>query len=93
MSLSTGLLDVTFDRPLRTQPTLAMQWTAVANFLQWGTMVNGSALGTHVTITLTSGPADIGPDTFSYSAAAADVVSSSGIPAAPIIDYPLVTTP
>jgi len=93
MSLGTGLLDVTFDRPLTAQPTAAMQWTASANFNNWGTLVPGAALGRHVTITLTIGPADPGPDSFSYSALAGDVVSSYGVPAAAIKNFPLVVTP
>lgn len=92
-NLTTFLLDVTFDRPLTPQITAAINWTAIASFFRWGAPLPGAALGNHVTITLIKGPGAPFPDSVTYAAAPADVLSSVGVPAARFDDFPLTVIP
>lgn len=87
----SGVWEVTFDRPLQPGALDAGNWVFRANNLAWAANT-GTAVGSRVMGTSTSGGIDVGADVVSFSPPPFDVLSMTAVPAAAFADFPLVVT-
>lgn len=98
LSTGTGIFTATFDRPLQPGFSASASWSGVRGPLG---VFREMQFGVPLTIagsTVTDIPGTgfipfAGPQRVSYAAAPADVISTTGAPAAAFIDFPVATIP